>query len=498
MNILDKTIGFFNPAAGLRRAQMRKLLARAYDGAEKGRRTSGWNTTGSSANTEIAAAGPLLRDRSRDLVQNNPYAARALNAMVANLIGGGILPKSEAGRNAEALTLLFERWAKVCDADGQLNFAGIEALVCRTVKESGECLVRVRLRRPEDGLPVPIQLQVLEPDFLDSTKNGPAANGNLLIQGIEFDLIGRRVAYWLFENHPGETNLSLVGSSTSRRVLADSVIHIYEKARPGQVRGVPVFAPVMRAMRDLADYQDADLIRKKVEACFSAFVVQPPGHDPLTLGIASNSEDGTQRFESFEPGMVEYLRPGEDVKFGDPKPSEGIAEYMQVQLHGIAAGLGITYDMLTGDLSQVNYSSIRAGLVEYRREAEQWQWNVFIPMFAEVVWRKFVDAAELVGVSTGATPDYRVDWTTPRWDYVNPLDDVNADIAAVDGALQSRSEAIRRRGYDPKKVFAELGAEQELLTGLGLIADPAPVAARDPADEAIARILDRMADDGQQ
>ena len=236
-------------------------------------------------------------------------------------------------------------------------------------------------------------------------------------------------------------------------------------------------APVVQSMKDLGDYQEADLVRKKIEACFSAFVTQPPGLDPLTLGESSTSADGAQRFESFEPGMVEYLRAGEEVTFGDPKPSEGVAEYTKVQLHGIAAGIGVTYDMLTGDLAEVNYSSIRAGMVQFRREAGQWQWNLFIPMFCERVWKAFDDACVLAGLVK--TPDKSVEWSTPKWEYVNPLDDIRSEAESIEAGLMSYSEAIRKRGYDPEKVFNELAEDKKLLIKLGILV-PEPVAAPAP------------------
>ena len=181
-----------------------------------------------------------------------------------------------------------------------------------------------------------------------------------MLQGIEFDALGRRRAYWLYPTHPGDGRGALV----SHRVPADRVLHLFERLRPGQVRGVPWFAPVMLKLRDLDAYDEAELVRKKIEACFAAFVTGV--QDEETLGKARTEADGS-RIETFEPGMIEYLEPGRDVKFAAPSASGGYAEYMRMQLHAIAAGVGLTYELLTGDLSQVNYSSIRAGLIEFRR-----------------------------------------------------------------------------------------------------------------------------------
>ena len=369
MNFLDRAIGVVAPQAALRRAQARAamaMLARAYEGARIGRRTEGWVVAGTSANAEIGTAIARLRDRTRDLVRNNPYAAKAVSAVVSNLVGTGIMPRAraaDAALNDQADTL-WARFAEACDADGLTDFSGLQALIVRTLVESGECLVRIRERRAEDGLPVPLQLQLLEPDHLDAGKTGDAPGGGFVIQGVEFDALGRRRAYWLYPVHPGEVAMFRRASLASPPVPASSVLHLFDRLRPGQVRGVPWFAPVILKLRDLDEYDDAELVRKKIEACFAAFVTG--SEDEETLGSASTAADG-RRVESFEPGMIEYLQPGKDVKFATPSHAGGYAEYMRVHLHAIAAGVGLTYELLTGDLSQVNYSSIRAGLIEFRR-----------------------------------------------------------------------------------------------------------------------------------
>ena len=195
---MDHAIASVAPRLAARRVLARQAfetLARGYDGASKGRRTDGWRAPGSSADTEIGVAGALLRDRMRDLVRNNPHAAKAVAVLVNNIIGAGIMPRAASGDDkldgkADAL---FTRWTADCDADGQLDFYGLQTLICREMVEAGEVLVRRRLRRASDGLPVPLQLQVLEADFLDATKSGALGAGRL-VQGIEFDPVGKRRA----------------------------------------------------------------------------------------------------------------------------------------------------------------------------------------------------------------------------------------------------------------------------------------------------------------
>lgn len=460
MNALDKVIGYISPTTQLKRSRSRaalSLVERSYDGAKTGRRTSGWTTGGNSANAEIAPALSLLRNRSRDLVRNNPYAAKAINSLVSNAIGTGITPTLSDGQE------LWAKWSTECDADGQLDLYGLQMLIARTVRESGECLVRLRYRRPADGLSVPLQIQVLEPDYLDNTKYENLKNGGWIQHGIEYDAIGTRVAYWLYKQHPGELAPNLNGL-LSYRVPATDVLHIYEKTRPGQSRGVPVLAPSMLKMRDLDDYEEAELVRKGIEACFAAFVTTE--NDTLTMAESSNESGSKRRLENLSAGMIQYLKPGEGVEFGAPVAAQGYNEYIRTQLHAIAAGAGITYEQLTGDLSQVNYSSIRAGTLEFRRMVEQWQWLTFIPMFCYPLMRAWLDAAVLAGKLKKS--DVAVTWTTTRFDWVDPVRDVTGELMEIAAGLKPWSEAVRGRGYDPVANIADIKADQDAFAKAGI------------------------------
>ena len=474
MNWLDQAIGAVAPGVALRRARQRRALdvvRRAYEGARVGRRTEGWHAVGTGANAEIAPALARLRNRSRDLVRNNPYAAKAVHALVSNMVGTGIVPRARAqnaraARQADRLWLAF---AGACDADGQTDFSGLQALIARAMAESGECLVRFRDRRVEDGLPVPLQLQVLEPDHLDAGRNESLADGGFVLQGVEFDPLGRRRAYWLFPVHPGEAGMMARGALVSRPVPARQVLHLFERLRPGQVRGVPWFAPAILKLRDLDEYDDAELVRKKIEACFAAFVTGV--EDEATLG-KEEIRTGGQRVESFEPGMIEYLEPGKDVKFAAPSTSGGYADYMRIQLHAVAAGVGLTYELLTGDLSQVNYSSIRAGLIEFRRRMEALQWQLLVPGLCRPVWQRFVTTAQAAGTLPAGTIE--AEWTAPRFEAVDPLKDIQADVLAVRAGVMTLKEAIARQGYDPAQVLAEIAATNTELDAAGIVLDTDP------------------------
>lgn len=465
MNTLDKLIGWVSPLSGVRRHQARAALAevRAFDAAAKGRRTAGWKTPSTSANVENLASLVTLRDRSRDLARNNAWVKKALETWVGDAIGTGVRSTLESDPVVGAA---WTAWAgtAACDSDGLSDLYGLQALAARCAWESGEVLIRRRWRRPEDGLPVPLALQVLEPDHLDHTKTESLKNGGQILGGIEFDALGRRVAYWLYDMHPGE-HYRLGRTLEPRRVDAADVIHLFKRTRPGQVRGVPELAPIVLRARDLDDYEDAELTRKKVEACFSVFIKTDGG---ATSGVGSIGKDGDGRATArLSPGMIKTLRPGEDVSFVSPTPTAGYAEFTRAQLRAMAAGSLVTYEAMSGDLSQVNYSSMRAGQLAYRRSVEAWQWLVFVPMFCQRIASWFIEAAELAGKRIPGA-EHKVEWSTPRWEWIDPVKDMRGELLKIASGTQSFSELIRRQGNQPDAVINELKKDWERLSEAGI------------------------------
>lgn len=480
MNWLDQAITWVSPETGLRRMRARRaaeIVRLAYEGARADRRTGGWVTAGNSANAEIGTALSKLRERSRDLIRNNAYASRAVAEVVGNAIGTGITVQARSGHAARdgEINAAWTEWMDECDADGQLDFFGIQALVARTVFESGECLVRFRQRRVKDGLAIPLQLQVLEPDFLDQTKT-EKTNTGYIIQGVEFDLVGQRVYYWLFGQHPGDIVQTGVRGGLglqSVRVPESEVLHVYRKDRPGQVRGVPWLAPVVVTLRDLDEYEEAELVRKKIEACFAAFVTQPQGPEGPSIAPTTPDPATGKRVESFEPGMIEYLKPGEEISFAAPSASAGYRDFIAVKQAQIATGLHLTYEQLTGDLSRVNYSSYRAGLLSFRNGIEGFRWLTFIPMFCTPVWQRFTAVAYAAGSIREAGP-VRAEWTPPGFGSVDPYKDSVATLNRLRTGTLTLRQAIAEQGYDPDAQLSQIAEINGVLDKLGIILDCDP------------------------
>ena len=524
-NALDRLIGVFAPAAALRRLVDRTRLQRAYEAASP-RDTWRPRRLGASAQADHLADATILRGKARALVQNVPYVEASINARVENIIGTGIVPRF-TGKHAETLNSLFDEWVRVCDADGRLDLYGQQSVTSRALDIDGEVLVRLRPRRPSDGLPVPLQLQLLEIDWLDSTRNSRAAGGagaesaNIIVEGIEYDPIGRVAAYWLWDQHPGDNAVMRSTRTFSSRVPASRIIHVFDPKRPGQARGITRLASIIARTRDTQLLEDAHLARKNLEARLSVLISGDASllanefQEGSASGAASTTvARATGDLGELASGSITEIPAGASPTFIDPKATPGHVEDVKHQLHIITAALGVTYEMATGDMSEVNFSSARVRALDVRRGFEQTQWTVLVPRLVRPIAEAFVRAA----VDAGAVPEnarYGVEYDTPKWDYVNPEQEAAADALQVSTGLSSLSAKLRARGENPAKVFAELGRDFNTLQAIKVgeislldillfketkkpVADANPAAAAAAAKpaaravEAVAEVMARM------
>lgn len=467
MNVLDSIISFFSPSWGLRREVARQTLSRAqeraYEAAAYGRRTSNWWASGSSATTEAGAAIKRLRDRSREMVRNNQWANKAVSVIANNVVGTGIRPAvSIANDNARTKKLAkrikaeWNKWAdnSKCDFDGRLNFYGLQNLIMRAVAESGECLIVKYV----DAKTQTLKIRLLEADYIDHNKHTVGQEGrgqDFDFYGVRFNKDGQRIGVWLYDRHPEN------GSDTSTLYDESQVIHVFEVLRPGQARGVPMGVSGFLRLRDLNDYEDAQLMRQKVAACFSVFVKKNGTGMPSSGGASAKESE----LEAVEPGQIQYLELGEDVVFGTPPPADGYDSYMRTVLRGIAAGYGITYEALTNDLSNVNFSSGRMGWLDYARTVAKQQRDIMQPAL-EKVFEWFIG---ILALSQGISEQVVAEWTLPRREMIDPVKETNAMILQIQAGLKSYSETLRELGYDPDDTMEEIKAFNDKADALKLI-----------------------------
>lgn len=446
-------------------AETRRSLAReqlrSFEGAKDSRRTAGWLAQTGGPNADIKPAIKLLIRRHQDLVDSDPWCARAVDVITGAWIGDGIMPTAAVGSPKRTGKLL-QSWATstLCDWYERTNLYGLQEQAARTCAVRGSVLVRMRYssRLEDAGLP-PLALQVLEPDWLDETLD----DGGRIIGGKQYGQDGRLEGFWLRPHHPGEADWR-VSRSNAEWVPADQMCHVFEMRRPHQYTGVPFGVTALLRSRDLGDYEAAELLRQKIAACFVAFRVKLD---------ADESTAEAPLLDRLEPGVIEELGAGEDIRFAVP-PAAPSGDYVKMQLHAIAAAYRVPYDALTGILSDVNFSSGRMGRLEFYRFVNRLRWNLIVPQLLDPIGRWWNQAAGMAGM---VSRPIEVRWTPPALQLVNPAEEIGWMRDAVRAGMMSLREVQQILGRDPIELMDEL--EEDIKDarrrGLALTVDAALV-----------------------
>lgn len=465
-----------------------------FEGAQRQRRLLAFRPSEAAINTLLVQSGPILRARARHLVRNNPYAKKAQRVFVTALVGTGIRPIPQIeNANLKALaTRLWSDWCDEADADGVVDFYGLQVLAARAMFDAGECFMRFRPRLPEDGLSVPFQIQLLESEFCPYELNSIASNGNVIKAGIEFDKIGRRVAYWFWKRHPGEY-LSTNGVDQGyTRVPAEEVVHLFEPLRPGQIRGVSWLSAAIVRAYVLDQYDDAELERKKTAALFAGFIVKKSADDagplepqdqPSVVQADSHVAAPDEAVAGLTPGMLQVLLEGEDIKFSNPAdvgPNYEAFEYRA--LLGLCAAMDMPYSSVTGDRNKASYSSERSGQLDMRAAISLIQRTVMIFQMCKPTFKRFMSDAVLVAALPIKAADFnksmrdyvRAKWIPPRQEWVDPLKDTQAENLAMRAGITSREAVIASRGGDLAEVDDAIARSNQSADGHGLVLDSDP------------------------
>lgn len=445
------------------------LALRGYEGAGAGRRWRGASEIPYQGAAMTAARGPIGR-RARALVANNALAASGAEAWVSNVVGAGIKPQSahpdEAVRSA--INAAWDRWTDQADADGLVDFYGLQSMIVRRMVVDGDVFAAPTMDGTEGN---PVRIRLFDAEQCDPLRFQVLNNNaGRIIAGVEFDAAGRRIAYHLYRERP---EFNFWGSLATVRIPANHLMQVFRPEAPGQVRGLSWLAPILLSLSDFDQLADAQLMRQKVAALLTGFIINQNGDAGPFAG--DPSADGAGMDSGLEPGTLKVLAAGQDIRFSDPATigAESI-DFLRLTVRHIAAGLSVPYEVLTGDLSQVNFSSIRAGLLEFRRRVEAIQHNVVVFRFCRPIWERWLTAAALSGEidGRGFARDPRafmaVKWITPKQPWVDPLKDGRATVESINAGIMSRREAVAERGFDIEQLDAEIAADHERAKRLGL------------------------------
>jgi len=477
-NAVKRVLGFgknSNPLKNLR----------AYQGALVSRLNNDWMASQLSADAEIRNSLRRLRDRSRELVRNNPYARQAKRTTQINMVGTGMKFQSRVTgirsnkRDQRVNNLIEQKWAEwsspnSCDCAGRYGFHEFEWLAAGALCESGEAIFRI-VRQQFGDSKVPLALQLIESDMLDEEYTGKTLSvKNEWRNGVEINEWGKAVRYAILTKHPGDAYYLDFSKNQKNHILipANDIIHLYLPERPGQNRGVPWFHSVMADMHQLQGYEEAAVIRARAGASIMGFVENDQGE------LIGDDVVNGQRIQSFEPGTFRYLMPNEKVTIPDiDYPSQQYEMFVKNKIRRFATGIGCSFETISKDFSETNYSSSRLSLLEDR---EHWKFcqkylinNLHLRVFKE--WMKLaILVGELDFEDYATRPERYIKprWTPPAQHYVDPLKEVRAFREAEQAGYMSKAQVIAAtNGGDYDDIISEISREQEVAKDLGVTLD---------------------------
>lgn len=454
----------------------------SYRGAANTRFTDDWIfATTQSADQEIRGGLRQLRQRSRELVRNNDTATRYVQLLQDQAIGhDGIRFQATVTRGTDGLfdsninreiESAWGEWCEpdTCTTDGRLHFVEVLQQIVQTLPQDGEFLMRMLPfeRRSASGRVFGMALDLLDADQLDETYSvagGP--DRNEIRMGVEVDRWQRPVAYHVWDHHPSEG-----GMSDRRRLPAEQVIHLYRPARVKATRAVPWFTPALLKLQYTAGYEEAAVIAARMGASQGGFFEQDAQSVDDPNAVIDAEADEQFEFE-IEPGKFDRLPVGWKFKeFRPEHPKETFAEFHRAMIRGIANGLGVSYTSLANDLENVNFSSIRAGLLTERDAYRRLQWWL-IRHVCERVYREWFRWAMTTGAL--ALPMRNRDrwlrhrWQPRGWPWVDPEKDIRASLLEIRAGLNSRTRIAAERGLDLEEVFDDLAMEERLAAAKGI------------------------------
>lgn len=467
---------------------------RSYNAGSIDRLKSDWTTTTTSADVEVRNDVTKVRARSRQLQRDDPYARRYFRLFANNVLGWQGIKlqmkiKDAAGNlNSSANSQIENAWRKWgrkknCTIDKRLSWRQVCRLALTSRKRDGGFLIRYV---PYFNNEFSFALQCIEVDHLDVYQNVPnyQGSGNEIRMGVELNANKEVVAYHLWTKHPGDYN---AGSGFKLiRVPAEEILHLYLPERAHQTMGMPEIAASMSRMNMLNGYEEAEVTAARVAACKGGYITKKAPEE----FVGDENDTAGNKVEEMEPGVVRELDPGEDFVEHDPKhPNTAYGPFTKTVLRGVASGMMISYNALANDLEGVNYSSIRAGVLEDREEFMMEQED-FIEDLCEPIferWLKFALLSGQVALPVKQLQQYidGATWQGRRWSWVDPLKDINAAVVAIENRLESRTGVVSDRGGDFETLLDEIEEEERQAEekGVSLPEVTPPMAQIEPEED---------------
>jgi lambda family phage portal protein len=466
-----------------------RMMAGSFAGGTSAKLYADFMASILSPDSEIRGDLKTMRARARMLVRDNAHAAGYVRELANQVIGpNGIMlqakitkgDKQPAKTTNEEIERAWTEWGmpEHCTADGHDSWLDVQHLAIRSLPTDGEIILQ---KIPYFDNPFGFSVRFIDPDLLDESFNRPAARGvNEIRMGVELNEWGRPVAYWLWNRHPSDMQ---AGRLERKRIDASEIIHRFVRYRPNQTRGVTWFAPVLLAFKMVDGYQEAELVASRAAAVkWAAWVAT----DPEKAGIDMSKGDGTAAEMEMATGVVDVGPPGYDLRTFDPThPNSAYDSFTTAIYRAISCGLGMAYTTFSGNLTAVNYSSIRAGVLSERdayRFLQKWtSTHVCRPIYRDWLAMSLLHAALRVD-SRLASNYYQVVWRGRGWPWVDPANDATAFETLRKNGLTSRQRACAERGDDFEEIADEIAYEEKYAASVGV-----DVSGTQPAGQPIER-----------
>ena len=464
-----------------------RTSAGPFDATSNQPRVADWERAEYSPNA-VQDHGDVARARAQEGIRNNPWLARALNLLVSHAIGCGMQPKPklpDKALRADVLAL-WRVWASQVDADGVHDFYGLQGMIDRARRESGECFVRKLFRKTTDDLAVPLQIRVMESAMVPIRHNSQNG-GNTIRQGIEIAPNGKRLAYWCYKQHPGERFYYV--QDDLQRVPATDLLHHYAPDRPGQLRGIPTAITSLVRSRNFDQYESAELTRKKVRAKFVGSLTRnADDHAFDSLPLANQNPDSQNEaiknelalrekqrsYVDLEDGYMLLVAPGETLNLHSGDAGNAGVDFLAMQLRAIAAGWGVPYELMTGDYSNTNDRIMRVILNVFYRSLEIAQ-DLLVQQVLQPIWNAWLDLA-VMNLSPTQLATYlknrkewqQCEWRAHAWSYVNPYQEAQTKKILKDEGFTSRGAIVAESGWDVEEIDRQNQEDQQRERNMGL------------------------------
>ena len=497
--MLDRAISWLSPATGLERQRARQTMALTggYDaGSRSSRSMRNMRTAAMDADAASLYDLPTLRERSRDLVRNAPLATGAVNTVVTNVVGSGLVFQSRLDRavldmdddeasewesNTEREFALF---AANCDIERTSTLSDLQELAFRSTLENGDCFVLLTQAR-YPGSPYSLKLQLIEADRVSNPKLTP--DSAHLSGGVEKGPGGAPAFYHVAERHPGDMRPPFKFQWRAIPAFTPSgrrnVLHLFSKSRIGQTRGIPYLAPVIEPLKQLDDYTEAEVTAAVIAGLYTVFVQSPDGMGDLSADGIISSDPESKKEVSLGKGTIVNLDPGQVITAPNPgRPNSAFDPFVQAILRQIGVALEIPFEILIKHFT-ASYSAARAALLEawkffYRRRA----W--LVARLCEPVYEAWMDEAVATGriIAPGyfEDPIIRQAWLGCRWigparGMIDETKEVDAARMKVELGISTRADAAAElNGSDFESNVSQLKKEKDMLTQAGLMPTVTP------------------------